>query len=59
MATSCYCRGAAICDQGHHTCTDCTCDTDGAPQEQPTAYGHANPSTARLAAWQQKQEARR
>lgn len=23
---TCYCRGAAICPQGHHKCTDCTCD---------------------------------
>lgn len=22
----CYCRGQAICPQGHHKCTDCTCD---------------------------------
>lgn len=22
----CYCHGYGTCPQGHHTCTDCTCD---------------------------------
>jgi len=54
---ACYCRGAAICEQGHHVCTDCTCDTDGTPQE--SAAGYVNPSTAKEAAWLEEQEANR
>ncbi len=56
---SCYCRGAGTCDTcGGHNCTGgCTCNLDGAPQtqEQVTA-GWVNPSTAREAAWREKQE---
>ena len=55
----CYCRGAAICDAGHHVCTDCTCNVDGAPQTQATGYGHVNPSQTRLDAWTARQELRR
>lgn len=60
-ATNCYCRGGGVCDTcDGHTCTGgCTCQLDGAPEHQLTAYGHANPTPARLNAWKQKQEARR
>jgi hypothetical protein len=54
---ACYCRGAAVCEQGHHVCTNCTCDIDGTPQE--TAAGYINPTTAKETAWAQKQEANR
>lgn len=58
MATNCYCRGNGVCDTcDGHTCTGgCTCQIDGAPQNN---YGWVNPSPTRLDAWTQKQEARR
>lgn len=62
ITTDCYCRGAAICENGHHICTDCTCDVDGTPQTQAevtSGFGHINPSTARLDAWTARQELNR
>lgn len=58
---SCYCRGAGVCDtcNGHACAGHCTCNLDGAPQQQLTSYGHANPSQTRLDAWTARQEARR
>jgi len=54
---SCYCRGTAVCGAGHHICTDCTCDVDGAPQTQAeVTAGYVNPSQARQDAWAEKLE---
>lgn len=55
----CYCRGQATCENGHHVCTNCTCNVDGAPPEQSTGYGHVNPSQTRLDAWTARQELRK
>ena len=51
----CYCRGAGTCEEcGGHTCAGgCTCNLDGAPQNN---FGWVNPSPTRLDAWTQKQE---
>lgn len=52
---SCYCRGVGTCYTcgGHECAGQCTCNRDGAPQNN---YGWVNPSPTRLDAWTQKQE---
>lgn len=54
----CYCRGVNVCpDCEQHACTQCECDKDGAPQTQAEVTSvYINPSTARLNAWEEKQE---
>ena len=54
----CYCGSRYNCEDCHHDVCLCTCEKDGAPQtqEEVTAGGYVNPSTARLAAWEEKQE---
>lgn len=53
----CYCGDRYRCEDCHHDVCFCTCEKDGAPQTQAEVTGgYVNPTQARMAAWDEKQE---
>lgn len=53
----CYCGDRYRCDDCHRDVCFCTCEVDGAPQTQAEVTGgYVNPTQARMAAWDEKQE---
>ena len=53
----CYCGDRYRCEDCRNDVCFCTCEKDGAPmtREEVTA-GYVNPTQARMAAWEEKQE---